>query len=206
MITINTNAFGLTTEFRGSYAPFQSIHLEPHPRGGVLAMATRHGHSACIALDPNGFADEARTILPSDDLLKAARALKAGNRYITLDQAIATVTTQYSGSRKSTLHHVTDSSKEFPSLRSVIQGCIQRWSTTPESSATAGRYDSELLLHAIKAAAGSPSLVLTGFDGGPLRLQSESLQAVILVMPQTAEPIPAIPEWLVAYANDISLG
>lgn len=202
MITINTNVFGLTTEFRGSYAPFQSIHLAPHPRGGVLAMATRHGHSACIALDPNGFADEARTILPSDDLLKAARALKAGNRYITLDQATATVTTQYSGSSKSSLHAVTDSSKDFPPLRAVLRECVARWSSTPGTSVTAGRYDSELLLHAIKAAGGSQSLVLSAFDGGPLRLQSETLQAVILVMPQTAEPIPPIPDWLLAYVQD----
>jgi hypothetical protein len=46
----------------------------------------------------------------------------------------------------------------------------------------------------------SDSLVLSGYQGGPLRLQREDLQMVVLLMPQTALPIPAAPDWLGQYA------
>ena len=45
------------------------------------------------------------------------------------------------------------------------------------------------------------SLVLSAFDGGPLRLQGEGLELMILVMPQTAEPIPPIPDWVLRFSE-----
>lgn len=203
MITISANVFGLVADFRGAYAPFQAIHIEPHPQGGVIAMATKNGHAACVARDPSGHADEERTILPSDELLKAAKPIKSADRFLVLSQATVTVTTRYAKSPDKSIElALTDSSKTFPALRLVFQQCLQRWSACPELSSTVGRYDSDLLLHAIKAAGGSSSLVISAYDGGPLRLQSESLEAVILVMPQTATPIPTVPEWLLTYALD----
>ena len=35
-----------------------------------------------------------------------------------------------------------------------------------------------------------------------MRIQEESGNVVILVMPQTAEPIPPVPDWLKAYSQD----
>ena len=39
------------------------------------------------------------------------------------------------------------------------------------------------------------------FDGGPLRLQGDSGNVIVVVMPQTALPIPAVPEWTELYAR-----
>ena len=42
---------------------------------------------------------------------------------------------------------------------------------------------------------------MSAFDGGPMRLQTDRGNVVILVMPQTAEPIPPIPDWLINFAK-----
>jgi hypothetical protein len=42
--------------------------------------------------------------------------------------------------------------------------------------------------------------VLSAFDGGPLRIQGEGLEILLLLMPQTAVPIPAVPAWAEAWA------
>ena len=44
-------------------------------------------------------------------------------------------------------------------------------------------------------------VVLSAFDGGPLRIQTDKADVVILVMPQVKEKIPSIPEWLSDYAT-----
>lgn len=203
MITVSAQVFSLVAQFRGDYAPFQGLYLAPHPDGGVIAVATRHGHIACFARDPQGSADEERTILPGDALLKAARPIKSAERFVVLEGATAMVTTRYAtAGDKSVEAPITDSSKPLPDLRPVLASCIERWGATPDSTSTAGRYDTELLRHAIQAAEFSNgSLTLAAFDGGPLRLQSESMELVVLLMPQEARPIPEIPAWLTTFAS-----
>jgi hypothetical protein len=91
---------------------------------------------------------------------------------------------------------------EFPPLEGAIAACIERWSVTPSVSATAGRYAAPFLVKALKAASAcSDSVALSAFDGGPLRIQCQGLDMLILVMPQTAEPIPTLPDWVCSFAN-----
>jgi hypothetical protein len=203
MIVVSASVFSLTAMFRGRFSPYQAIHLAPHVDGGVLAMATNHGHVACIARDPNGQADTTRTLLPSDELLKAAKPIKSAERYLSIDDSTALVTTRYkAASDKSIELPVTDSNLAFPPLTTILRGCIDHWSAAPETTTTAGRYDTTLLVQALKAAGECcDSLVLAAYDGGPLRLQSETLKLVVLLMPQTAAPIPQVPNWLTRHAH-----
>ena len=45
-------------------------------------------------------------------------------------------------------------------------------------------------------------MILSSFNGGPMRIEEGSGDIVVLVMPQTAEPIPPIPQWLRNYAHE----
>jgi hypothetical protein len=72
---------------------------------------------------------------------------------------------------------------------------------TPKLSRTAGRYDLGLLLKALKALGNEDdAVVLSAWQGGPLRLQRRDVSAVILLMPQEAQPLPAVPAWLEDFA------
>ena len=60
----------------------------------------------------------------------------------------------------------------------------------------------QLLHKSIKAMVDdTDSVVLSAFQGGPLRLQREDLQIVVMLMPQEAQAIPALPPWLSTYAE-----
>ena len=74
---------------------------------------------------------------------------------------------------------------------------------TPSVSTTAGRYESWYVERALKGLSStSDSVVLSAFDGGgPLRIQTDKADVVILVMPQVKEKIPSVPEWLSDYAT-----
>ncbi len=92
--------------------------------------------------------------------------------------------------------------KEFyPALKT----CIDRWSLTPELSETAGRYSSTYISKAVKALGLiDSSITFSAFDGGPLRIQGSDSNLMILVFPQTAAPIPHLPDWFAQYATTCS--
>ena len=70
-------------------------------------------------------------------------------------------------------------------------------------SATAGRYNISYIQRAIKGLSTlNASVILSSFNGGPMRIEEGSGDIVVLVMPQTAEPIPPIPQWLRNYAHE----
>jgi hypothetical protein len=190
VLQFNSALLAAVGSFTGAYAPYQSIHIRPHC-GGVLLAASDHGKVTAVGFDRQGTADEALSILPSPELLKACAGIKTAERGISIDGDRALVTTYYKAS-----------SNKGKEIDAALAACVERWGATPELSQTAGRYRVAYLERAIKAAGLlADSLVLSAFDGGPLRLQGESIELIILVMPQTAEPIPAFPDWIQEFSR-----
>ena len=202
MLQFQSSLLALAADFTGTYAPYQAIRVEPLPGGGLVVASTNKGHIAFVGHDPKGIGDEARTLLPTPDLVRAAKGIKTAERYITIDGATAQVTTRRKTTSQTAEFQVADATSAFPPLAAVMSAAVERWSVTPRTTETAGRYDAALLEKTIRAAAGAGvSIVLSAFDGGPLRLQLEDIEAVILLMPQTAEPVPSVPQWLCRYTQ-----
>lgn len=205
MLQFQSSLLALAAEFTGTYAPFQAVRIEPLTSGGILVAATNKGHVAFLGHDPKGIGDQARTVIAAPELIRACKGIKTAERYITIEGSTAQVTTRRKTTSASAEFPIADAAAEFPPLASVMQATLARWSATPRLTETAGRYDAALLEKAIRTAAGAASsIVLSAFDGGPLRLQLEELDALILLVPQTAQPVPPIPQWVQHYANTAS--
>lgn len=202
MLQFNSALLAAVGSFTGAYAPYQSVHIRPHC-GGVLLAASDHGKVTAIGFDRRGSADETISIIPSSELLKASAGIKTAERGISIDGDSALVTTYYkASSSKGKELPIQHAVTPFPDIDGALAACVERWGTTPALSETAGRYRVAYLERAIKAAGLlADSLVLSAFDGGPLRLQGESIELIILVMPQTAEPIPALPDWIQEFSR-----
>lgn len=202
MLQFNSALLATAGLFTGKYAPYQAVHIRPHD-GGILVASTNQGQVSFLGYDPSGRGDQTCNILPCDKLIAACAGIKSAERDVLIDGASALVTTYYKAADNKTKEFpITYSSLPFPELQQAIGACIQRWSATPPLSSTAGRYASSYLLDAIKAAgACSDSIVLSAFDGGPLRLHCDGLEMLILLMPQTAKPIPPLPDWVCSFAQ-----
>ena len=207
-LQLNSALIAIAAEFTGAYTPYQAVQISPGPDGGVFVASTDKGNIACLAFDPAGTADQAINVLPTSDLTKAARGIKTAEREIAITNiakenctAMATVTTIQKSANKSVEVPIQLSAAEFPPLANAMVSIISRWGKTPEMSATAGRYDATYLQKAIKALGGAhTSLTFSSLDGGPLRIQSADQNVVIMIMPQTAEAIPPVPDWLPMFA------
>lgn len=201
MLQFNSAILAAAGLFTSTYAPYQAIHVEPqHP--GVLVAASDQGRISAIGYDRHGVGDESVDLIPSKELLAACSGLKSAERDIRIEGSAAFVTTYRkvaaNETREFAIHRAMT---PFPPLSDALAACVARWGATPELSATAGRYSAALLEKAIKAAGHlNDSIVISAFDGGPLRLQGDKLELCILLMPQTAEAIPAIPEWILKFA------
>ena len=204
MLNCNSALLAIASEFVGRYSPYQSIQISPASYyGGVYFASTDGGKISCLAYDPSGSMDDYITLLPNSELIKASRGVKTASRTLSIetDSQVALVTTHRKTTSESKEIPVTYSSVEFPDLAGALKDCIKRWKVA--SSATAGRYDINYVQRAIKSLSSiNSSVTLHSFDGGPMRIQEETGNIVILVMPQTAEPIPPIPDWLKAYSQD----
>lgn len=202
MLQFNSALLTIAGLFVGQYSPYQAIRIQPHD-AGVLVASSDQGRITFLGYDSRGTADETCDLVPDAKLLKACSGIKSAERDVVIDGTNARVTTY----RKTASNEVREftilrSSSPFPPIQAAIDACITRWSATPALSATAGRYASTLLSESIKAAAlCSDSIVLSAFDGGPLRIQCDGLDMLILIMPQTAEPIPALPDWVCSFAQ-----
>jgi hypothetical protein len=197
VLQFNSALLAAVGSFTGKFAPYQAVLIQPHA-GGVLLAASDGGKVTALGFDRRGSGDAPVTIIPSNELLKASAGIKTAERGVVIDGNSAVVTTYYKTSsaqgKELPIHH---SITPFPPIDQAIGACIERWSATPATGCTAGRYKVAYLERAIKnAGLLTDSLVLSAFDGGPLRVQSESIELCVLVMPQAAEPIPAIPDWL----------
>lgn len=203
MLSFDSALFAIAAEFVGPYAPYQGVAVAPGPNGGVFMSSTDQGKIACIAYDHRGSADEAIYVLPTTELLKCCKGIKTAERELRIEGVTGFVTTY----RKSAANEVrevpiTRSQTEPPPLPRIMQTCIETWGKTPILSETSGRYGSAYLEKTIRALSNrEASLVFSAFDGGPLRIQSESGNLLILVMPQKAAPVPPMPDWLADFAK-----
>lgn len=188
-------------QFVGKYTPYESIHIQPHD-GGILVASTDGGKISFLGYDPDGRGQETCSIVASQKLLDACAGIKSAEREVQLRDGTASVITyrKIASNEVKTFPYV-HASTPFPPLQRAVSACIQRWSAAPAVGSTAGRYSSEYLLRAIRSAGfHSDSIVLSAFDGGPLRLHCEGMEMLILVMPQAAAPIPPLPQWVQTYA------
>lgn len=204
MLSFNSALLSVACDFTGKFAPFQSVEVSRAEKGGVYLASTDKGNIACLAYDPAGSADEDVCLLPSKDLMRVCKGIKTGERTIKIEGDMAQVTTYKKTTNQIQEVPIMRSGVEFPhkKLTQAIRDCLMRWSATPIISATAGRYDIDYINRAIKSLGiFESSICLSAFDGGPLRIQGESNNLTILVMPQTAEPIPAVPSWLCDFAE-----
>jgi hypothetical protein len=199
MFRLNAALFHLAARFTGKYPPFQGITLSPLA-GGVCVAASDRGAVTFVGFDPLGHATDTATFLPSSELVTPCRGIKTAQRELLIEDERAKVTTYFKEHSNSLEFPVTTSS-ERPCFRGALREMLQFWGESPEVSSTAGRYDLALLNKAVKSMADDVgSLVISGYNGGPLRLQCEQPRCVVLLMPQTAEPIPPAPPWLSDYA------
>lgn len=200
MFRINSAFFNLAASFTGKYQPFQGVTLTPHA-GGVVISSSDRGAALFYGFDPTGLAPEAATFAPGKELAAACKGIKKAQRELTIEDDRAIVTTYYKEHNTSKEFQVSRLS-ESPAMGPVLHATIDLWGETPASSSTAGRYDLDLLHKATRTILEeSDCLVLSGYNGGPLRLQSEELRCVVLLMPQTAVPLPGLPPWLADYAQ-----
>ena len=201
MLKLNSALVAICSEFTGKYAPYQAIEISPATGGGVFVASTDRGNIACLAHDPGGKADETIHLLPDAELMKFCRGIKTADRELSIDGNNAMVTTFRKTTSERREAIINKSISEFPPLAKAICSCLDRWSPAPSVSTTAGRYESTYVERALKGLSStSESVVLSAFDGGPLRIQTDKADVVVLVMPQVAEKIPPVPEWLSDYA------
>ena len=201
MLQFNSALLAAAGLFVGNFAPYEAIHIQPHNQG-VLVAASDHGRVTALGFDPAGRGDEVCDLIADDRLLQACKGIKTAERDIRIEEQRAVVTTYRKTTNEAKEFTILRASMPFPPIEQAVAACVQRWSATPEVTATAGRYDATYLEQAVKAAGLlCDSLVLSAFDGGPLRLQGEGLELMILVMPQTAEPIPSIPDWVLRFSE-----
>lgn len=145
-------------------------------------------------------------LLPDAELIKFCRGIKTAERQLRIEGNNALVSTFRKSTTEKRETIVNESISDFPPLSGAISSCLSKWSDTPTVSSTAGRYESIYIERALKGLAPtSDSVVLSAFDGGPLRIQTDKANIVVLVMPQLKEKIPSVPEWLSDYAASGSL-
>lgn len=205
MLQLNSALVSIAAEFCGKYSPYQAIEISKAPGDGAYVTSTDGGRVVCLAYDPGGQCDQTTRILPDSDLLRFCRGIKTAERELRIKGNSAVVTTFRKTTSEKKEFIVNHSISDSPPLAKAVQACIDKWSATPALSCTAGRYESAYVERALKGLAHDGSVVISAFDGGPMRIQTDQGNVVILVMPQTAEPIPPIPDWLIEYAKAVEL-
>lgn len=203
MIEVNAAMVSAAAEFTGKYSPYQAIEIRPNSAGvGVFISATDSGRIAFMAFDETGKGDCSVHLLPTSELLKHARPLKTATRTLRIEDSQATVITERKTKSESIEIPITLSKGGFADLAGVMQQVAQRWGKTPSMAETCGRYDAIYLQRAFKAIdVLGGSVVMAALDGGPLRIESSNQDVIVLVMPQTANPIPSLPDFLLSYGQ-----
>jgi hypothetical protein len=190
--------------------------VEPGPGGaGVLVFASDRGAASFVGYDRRGTYDEPAPrakILPERELMAACRGIKTAERRVMINGEHAVI---------SSYGKTTTSQKEVPVGYSQLEclcardACLmiarRRAAGDGPPARLLGRFDVALVRSAIKVLEehGDPVILSIGHgaraDGAdaPLRIYSESLDAVVVVMPQKkeGEPYPQMPDWIVRVAQ-----
>lgn len=201
-IQLQAGLFHLAAGFVGQFSPFQAIEISPGRHGLGVFVAATDGNTAFVALDRHGTASCNLALLPEAALVKAAAPIKTAKRTLILDteENSASVFTHRKTTTGSTL--VFDlpvvSTVDLPPLRRVLQQVAHAWDTPAMAPVVnSGRYQVNLLLKTLEAAGKLGDLVtLHGWDGGPIRVEAEGSDVLLLVMPTHACVMPGAPPWL----------
>jgi hypothetical protein len=201
MLQCRSALLQIAAAFTGTYDPCRGVRFEAAPSGGVVAMATDRA-SAVWSYDPKGRLEQSGgyELVPSDALVKACRGIKSAQRTLLIaspDADQASIVTDYKAHSKSiSVPLGPPPAHPFPPLAAVLDQVLRIWGQTPELSATCGRYDLALLQRVLASIDSDEAVVLSAFDGVPLRIQSKDALTVALLMPQDAGVIPPLPDWL----------
>lgn len=206
MISLNGELVAVAADFCGKYAPYQGIQIRPNRNGkGVFVAATEGGRLAFLAYDHAGKGDEEVVLLPSADLLKNCRPLKSASRWLEIECSTARCSKSTKNTTQTIEIPITRSAVPPPDLVGVMQAIAEQWGKdcpNQQFCTEAGNFNASYLQKAFRAieALGS-SLTVSHLNGGPLRIESLSTAAMVMVMPEYAQEVPELPEYLFEYAD-----
>ena len=204
-MTINLNGalVAVAADFCGKYAPWTSIQLRPGPgTNGVFVAATDEGRIAFLGYDHGGKGDEEVCLLPTPDLIKNTRPLKSASRWLEIDGDTAICSKMTKSTTKSEEIPIVRSQSEPPDLVGALANVAQVWGKDIPDCQSAGNFNAGFLLRSFKAIeALGGSVTMSHLSGGPLRVESTEGNAIVLVMPELARPVPPLPDYLTAFVN-----
>lgn len=205
-LSLESRLFSIAAQFVGTYAPYQGVHVTPGPGGtGVIVAATDRGAALFLGFDPDGTVDEPVTLLPYDELSRAAKGLKSGPRTLLIDTEtrIAQVVTHLKTKAGKVVEMPAPSpiGGVFEDLRPFVANVVRFWEANGSSSETAGRFDVGLLTKMLdNAEILGDSVVLSCLTGGVLRVGIEGTDLFLLLASQVALPVPPAPAWMTRWA------
>ena len=188
----------VAADFVGKYSPYQAIQIRPNPYGdGVFVASTDAGRLAFLAYDASGKATEQLVVLPTPELLKNTRPLKSAQRWIEIDGPIARCSKLTKATSKTEEVAVSYSTVEPPDLVGAMNKVATEWGKDLPHCVNAGNFNANFLSRAFRAIESlGGSITMSHLNGGPLRVESTEHDVIVLVMPETARPIPALPDFL----------
>lgn len=201
-VSLNGALVHVAAEFTGNYSPYQAVQIKPNPNGtGVFVAATDAGKMAFLAYDSQGKGDEEVILLPTPDLLKETRPLKSASRWLEIEGSSARCSKLTKTTTKTTEIPITRSAVTPPDLVGVMNVIATQWGKDCPC-VDAGNFDAGYLQKAFRAidSLGS-SVTMSHLNGGPLRVESLDSPVMVMIMPQSAQPIRPLPEFLHEFAN-----
>ena len=162
---------------------------------------TDAGKLAFLAYDHTGKGDEEIVLLPTADLLKNTRPLKSAGRWIEIEGSTARCSKSTKNTTQTVEIPITRSVATPPDLVGVMKTVSEQWGKDCPC-VDAGNFNANYLQKAFRAieSLGS-SVTLSHLNGGPLRIESTVGTALVMLMPETANPIPQLPDYLHQFAN-----
>lgn len=201
-VSLNGALVHVAAEFCGNYSPYQGVQIRPNPSGsGVFVASTDAGKLAFLAFDGQGKGDEEIVLLPTAELLKNTRPLKSASRWLEIESSQARCSKLTKNTTQTVEIPITRSVATPPDLVGVMKTVATQWGKDCPC-VDAGNFDASYLQKAFRAieSLGS-SVTMSHLNGGPLRVESHDSPVMVMVMPQTAEPIRPLPEFLHQFAN-----
>jgi hypothetical protein len=198
---IDSRLFYIACQYTHKFAPWQAVTIQPGADGtGAIVSASDRGAATFLAFDPTGQADDHAAFIAGSDLLKVAKGIKSAKRSLRIDtdQLLARVTTHLKGSDKVVEAPAPMLSENpAPDLRLVMKRYLDARRQVPAGNAFA-RIDAKLLARACESFDQlSDSVIISTLEGAaPICLQGDKVDVMVLLMPQTADPLPPVPDWL----------
>ena len=201
-IALDGSLVAVAADFCGRYAPYQGIQLRPNPSGqGVYVASTDAGKLAFLAYDHSGTGDEEVVLLPTTDLIKNCRPLKSASRWIEIEGDTARCSKSTKNTTQTVELPITLSAVPPSDLVGVMKVIAEQWGKDMPCI-NAGNFHAQYLQRAFRAIESlGASVTMSHLDGGPLRIESTTGCALVMVMPEKARPIPDLPDYLFQFAQ-----